>query len=177
MPLSLPATIDNSVLAERNCINFGTEEKKILIKSILGKRGRKETEKKKRKQKKGGKKVCYYYMVPRWQQREKKSITSGRDSLLFLLLYRSTFYDPTCGNIRYILTFTKKGECFSTYFGPFIKRVALKKRFWYGNPPIKIKLFCHFRAQLLLVLGQKINQTKKKLSGKNAHGPAVGKLK
>jgi hypothetical protein len=85
---------------------LGKEEKKIKINSILGKRGRKETVKNKRKQKK---KFAITIWCPRWQQREKK-INNFRARFFALsssLYIRRRFTIPTCGKIRYILTFKK----------------------------------------------------------------------
>jgi hypothetical protein len=86
---------------------LGKEEKKIKINSILGKRGRKETVKNKRKQKK---KFAITIWCPRWQQREKKinNVRTRFFALSSSLYIRRRFTIPTCGNIRYILTFKKK---------------------------------------------------------------------
>ena len=94
-------------------------------------------------------------MVPRWQHREKKSIACGRDSFALSFSTSTTLYNSYVRKHWLSFEFHTKVNDFPTYFCPFIKRISLKKRFWYGDPPIKIKLFCHFWSQLICVWKKK----------------------
>ena len=113
------------------------------------------------------------YMVHGSCHREKKSIMSGRDSLLrsFFSTSTSSALHPRARSFSFhVITapqhsfttvalppsrtrISNKGTLckllFFFYLRPFVERVALKKSLRDGNPPIKIKLFGHFSQNVL----------------------------